>query len=301
MKITIPSELKQDIPNSRFGKFLMATPVVMTVIATLLAGLASSEMTRAQYDRALGAQLQSKAGDQWGYFQAKKMRSALQRNSLEILRATVEIEPLTAAQIGATKVPELQQALLQGVVPAPPPSAPHSPALKAALEALESQQAETTVLELVAAVEPAELAAAIAAARFQATAFDLQTKPLVEVIERIETDQASSGTSRPWDKARIRDYSYACIRFNAARYDAEARYNQVIANLLELQVRKANLSAERHHRRSGKFFFGMLGAQAGVIVATFAMAAQKRNLLWSLAAVAGLCAVLFAVYVYLKV
>ena len=93
----------------------------------------------------------------------------------------------------------------------------------------------------------------------------------------------------------------ARIRFNAARYDAEARYNQVIANLLELQVRKANLSAERHHRRSGKFFFGMLGAQAGVIVATFAMAAQKRNLLWSLAAVAGLCAVLFAVYVYLKV
>ena len=85
MKIQIPNELKKDVPNTQFGKLLMATPIVMTVIATLLAGLASSEMTRAQYDRAMGAQLQSKAGDQWGYFQAKKLRSAMQRSSMDLL------------------------------------------------------------------------------------------------------------------------------------------------------------------------------------------------------------------------
>ena len=94
MKVTIPDELKKDIPQNGWGKILSATPIVMTVIATLLAGLATSEMTHAQYDRALGAQLQSKAGDQWGYFQAKKMRGAMQRNSLELLQATTDVHPL---------------------------------------------------------------------------------------------------------------------------------------------------------------------------------------------------------------
>jgi hypothetical protein len=83
--------------------------------------------------------------------------------------------------------------------------------------------------------------------------------------------------------------------------DAEARLNQNIANLLELQVRKANISAERHHQRSGKFFFGMLAAQAAVIVSTLAMAARQRNLLWILAAATGLAAIAFAIYVYLCV
>jgi hypothetical protein len=66
----------------------------------------------------------------------------------------------------------------------------------------------------------------------------------------------------------------------------------------ELQVRQSNISAERHHRRSQRFFFGMLGAQAAVIVSTFSLAAQQRNLLWSLAAAAGLAAIAFAIYVY---
>src|SRR5215831_17897885 len=90
-KITVPEELKSDLPQSRFGKVLSATPVVMAVVATMLAGLASSEMTRAQYDRSLGAQQQSKAGDQWSFFQAKRMRGAIQRNTADLLQATAEV------------------------------------------------------------------------------------------------------------------------------------------------------------------------------------------------------------------
>ena len=47
MKTTIPEPLKADLPQTKWGKVLGATPVVMTVIATMLAGLSSSEMTRA--------------------------------------------------------------------------------------------------------------------------------------------------------------------------------------------------------------------------------------------------------------
>ena len=99
MKVEIPDQLKADVPPTNWGKMLTATPVVMAVVATMLAGLASSEMTRAQYDRALAAQQQSKAGDQWSFFQAKRLRGALQRNSLDLLQSTVELHPLTAAAL----------------------------------------------------------------------------------------------------------------------------------------------------------------------------------------------------------
>src|ERR1035441_601812 len=101
MKVQIPEELKSDVPQNRYGKMLAATPVVMAVIATLLAGLASSEMTRAQYDRALAAQQQSKVGDQWSFFQAKRLRGALQRNAFDLLQSTVELHPLSAAGLKA--------------------------------------------------------------------------------------------------------------------------------------------------------------------------------------------------------
>src|SRR5947207_5480465 len=61
-------------PRNVWETVLTTTPVVLTVLATLLAGLSSSEMTQAQYFRSLAAQSQSKAGDQWGFFQAKRIR-----------------------------------------------------------------------------------------------------------------------------------------------------------------------------------------------------------------------------------
>src|SRR5271165_2848559 len=93
-KLEIPEHLKSNLPPNKWGKILGMTPIVMTVIATMLAGLASSEMTKAQYDRSLAAQLQSKAGDQWSYYQAKKLRSALTHNSLDMLEATAEVVPV---------------------------------------------------------------------------------------------------------------------------------------------------------------------------------------------------------------
>ena len=280
MKVTIPEELKQDIPQTGWGKILSATPIVMTVIATLLAGLASSEMTRAQYDRAMGAQLQSKAGDQWGYFQAKKLRGAMQRNSLELLQATTDVHPIENPAL--EKIPSLAAPALDTN-------------LQAALEAVEMEKPEAEIAGNLRAVDDKALAAALRAARDQARDFDIALAPANQAIAQLEKSLPAG------DKSAARDLAAAKMRFSGARYDAEAALNQNIGYLLELQVRKANLSAERHHSRSQKFFFGMLAAQAGVIVSTFAMAARKRNLLWTLAATAGIAAVAFAIYVYLRV
>ena len=64
-KIEIPEELKKDLPQNKWGKIIGATPIVMTVIATMLAGLASSEMTKAQYDAAYAASIADPDGF-WG-------------------------------------------------------------------------------------------------------------------------------------------------------------------------------------------------------------------------------------------
>ena len=49
MALKIPDALKADIPQSPWGKVLAATPVIMTVIATLLAGLASNGSSWVNY------------------------------------------------------------------------------------------------------------------------------------------------------------------------------------------------------------------------------------------------------------
>jgi hypothetical protein len=294
-KITIPDELKSDVPPSAWGKVLTATPVILTVVATALAGLASSEMTRAQYSRALAAQQQSKAGDQWGYFQAKRLRSALQHNTLDLLESTTDVHPLeTAALEEAGADPQAVAALQQAKLPAIAPAAAYTPDLSATLNAIENFQEQPAAFYRL---KDQTVAEALLAAQNRAAEFDAATKPVNQVIERLErrfNQEAASLQTR-------RDFIAARLRYTAARYDTEARLNQAIANMFEVQVRRSNVEAARHHRRSQRFFYGMLAAQAGVIIATFSLAARKRSFLWGLAAAAGAAAISFAIYVYLFV
>ena len=305
MKTEVPEALKADLPHTKWGKILSGTPVVLAVIATMLAGLASSEMTSAQYDRSLAAQLQSKAGDQWSFFQAKRLRSALQNNTLDLLSSSAGTRALDAAGFGGRAATTLAtpagtqtwEILRSGTLPKPPPAPPMNPAIQAALAAVEQARPDAEVSERLAKIEPNDLEQALRAAREHVMAFDALLQPVNQTLAALEPQIEQGGV----EPAVRRDFVAARLAYNARRYDAEARLNQGIANLYELQVRKANLSAERHHRRSQQFFYGMLAAQMGVIVSTLAIAARKRNLLWSLAAVAGAAAIAFALYVYLYV
>ena len=70
-----------------FDIVLTATPVILTVVATFLIGQSTSEMTRAQYYRSVASQNQSKAGDQWALFQAKRIRGQSQEMAAAVLLA----------------------------------------------------------------------------------------------------------------------------------------------------------------------------------------------------------------------
>ena len=292
-KIEIPQSLKADLPQTPWGKMLAATPIVMAVIATMLAGLASSEMTKAQYDRSFAAQLQAKAGDQWSYFQAKKLRSASARNTLDLLAATAQFRPLSAGALGDAD-PATVAAFTQNELPMA--KAPKfGDEVQIALDALGNSAPDSEIATDLAKVQDEQLLEALKTAQQAALDFDNATKPINKNSDKL--DDALMGG----DQATFRDFSAARLRYTAGRYDAESKLNYTIATIYELQVRQSNASAEKHHRRSTKFFFGMLAAQLAVIIATFAIAARQRNFLWSIAAAAGLAAVSFSVYVFLYV
>lgn len=292
-KIEIPENLKHELPQNWWGKVLGVSPIIMTVIATMLAGLASSEMTKAQYDRSLAAQLQSKAGDQWSYYQAKKLRSAVARNTLDLLAATSEITPLQSAVLPGAD-PVTLAALTKNQLPSATPA--HFPEdVQTALGLVETSRPESEIASALAKVNPAALAHSLMDAQNAVLAFDHATQAANQAVDKLDE------TLMMGDRNVFRSFSAARLRYMAARYDAESRLNLAVACIYELQVRLNNYSAEEHHRRSGKFFFGMLAAQMAVIVSTFAIAARKRNFLWSVAAAAGTAAVGFSVYVYLYV
>jgi len=304
MKAEVPAEIKATLPEGRWGKVLGMTPVVMTVVATLLAGLSSSEMTKAQYVRALAAQLQSKAGDQWGFFQAKRLRGAIQSGALDTARLTAgDLEPdaATLRRFAATlpdPAPVLAalDTLLSGQLPAPAAAPALAPEIRTALAAIDDDAPAADIAAALRDVPAATLDSALHAALAHARAFDDLLRPVIEQGDRLGDAIDASAEAR---RALGRDFAVLRLRYSSLRYDAEAKLNQSIARLLDLQVRQTNLVAERHQRRSARFFYGMLGAQAAVLVSTFALAARRRSLLWSLAASAGLVAVTFATYVYL--
>ena len=96
-----------------------------------------------------------------------------------------------------------------------------------------------------------------------------------------------------------RDLTAARHVFRAKSYEREARINEVLAQLYEVNVTRSGVFADRHRHRSRLFFFGMLASQAGVTIASLALAVRQKSFLWSTATAAGLGAILFSAYVYL--
>jgi hypothetical protein len=292
-KTEIPESLKAGLPQNAWGKVLASTPVVLAVVATMLAGLASSEMTKAQYDRSLAAQLQSKAADQWNFYQAKKQLSALARNSLDLLAATGSVQPLDPAALPGADAATVA-ALTRNQLP-PTPAAKLDDPIQTALDALSASAPESEIAADLAKVKAADLANALKSAQAAALDFDNAIRSINKNSDKFD-DALMTG-----DQTTFRNFSAARLRYTAARYLAESKLNSAIAGIYELQLRQSNGSAEKHHARSGQFFYGMLAAQMSVIIATFAIAARQKNFLWSLAAAAGLAAVSFSVYVFLRV
>jgi len=99
--------------RSKWDTIFTTTPVLLTVIATILAGLSNSEMIQAQYYRSLAAQSQSKAGDQWNFFQAKRIRGTILEQAVEQLPVLSRAGKLEAGRLQSASA-RLVKALQRG-------------------------------------------------------------------------------------------------------------------------------------------------------------------------------------------
>src|SRR5262249_10865716 len=87
--------------------------------------------------------------------------------------------------------------------------------------------------------------------------------------------------------------------FTARRYEDDARSNQDAAYLYEVKAHLSAARSDHHLARSKNFMYAMLIAQAGVAIATLAIAVRQKSVMWLLATVAGVAAIGFGVYVFL--
>lgn len=255
-------------PKSLKESIFTFTPIALTVLSTLLAGLSSSEMTRSQVFRALAAQDQSKASDQWNYYQAKRLRADDAANSLDLLQA-VATTPPTMSQS-----PRLPDVTDQPITNAD---------ILEAMKEVDGNQTEEQMAPVVMRISDQQIADALALAHANLIAFIAAVQPMN--TELTSASGASAAVSR--------------LQFAVARYDREAEYNRVSGRLYEIEVRRAGVQSDRRKSRSGYFFYGMLAAQAGVIISSFALAVEKRAPFWALAALSGVAALAFSSYVYM--
>jgi hypothetical protein len=330
-------------------KSLAAIPVALTVLATIFAGLSSSEMTRSMYFRSLAAQDQSKAGSQWAFFQAKRMRGTTLEANGDLLRALADVVPLDEARLrtagerveeGLRKAGDMaaadrakatrqrldetlaqdstRQALryLTGTdLPTITEQRTDDPVIRDVLSKIKARQTEAQTADIMPRIDEASLEQAIELAEGNAEAFDQVCQPVIDTANRLESlltelRRLIPSQRNSADAARALDETTGAVKealgslrtarqdFNARRYAREAKYNQAAAELYEVRVRRAGADSDRHRNRSKNFFYAMLCAQAGVTVASLALAKSRRSMFWLVAAFAGVVAVAFGAYVY---
>jgi hypothetical protein len=415
-------------PRTIGDRIFTSTPVVLTVMATILAGLSSSEMTRAQYYRALAAQYQSKVSDQWNFFQAKRIRGTSTEMTISVLRSLSDPGDVSAdgLRAAAERLPDdfrraeqdanqllkainqaksdkvdlgssgerLSKAAADVKESASKLSAAASSAREKIAAALSDQKLRASLAYLntdklpskdgeaddprkvlgdaLAAINPEipvalrEIVERKTERQMEGTLARISEDQIHRAIDDAETAAADNeklgksvsdahkaldglvegrdsfvalvrafhrsarevseataalpqGDARALTEVRLaaatlartdadlkaaadalaNDLKAAVLDFTARRYERESRYNEVIAGLYELDVRKASLESERRRLRSIRIFYAMLAAQAGVTIATLALAVHFRSVLWGLATVAGLAALAAGGYVYL--
>jgi hypothetical protein len=337
------------------------TPVVLTVLATVFAGLSSSEMTRSMYFRSLAAQNQAKAGDQWAFFQAKRIRGTNMEMTVELLQSLAHFDPFDwpnveaashqileslekganqpgaaeaaakarkarekLAKLGGDEKFKQQMAVLAG---GPLPKIEETalkPTIDVVVQAVGQRKTETETVDLVRVLHQEEIDDALRTAEHNADAFDKACQPISDAAKQLRSGLSELGAAvKPFRKggaaasaasagndatlaqltaqfdALNAGFKAAQLDLDARRYRQESVFNRKSAELLEVQVRLSGYQSDSHRQRSVRFFYCMLIAQAGVTIASLALAKARNNMLWVVAAIAGISALALSGYVYL--
>ncbi|HEX3314195.1 MAG TPA: DUF4337 family protein [Gemmataceae bacterium] len=80
-------------PGGLIGMIVTTSPIILTILSTVLSGLSNAELGQANYLRMLAGQKQSKIADQWSFFQARRIRGTDIENTSDLLRLLGHVEP----------------------------------------------------------------------------------------------------------------------------------------------------------------------------------------------------------------
>jgi hypothetical protein len=186
-------------------------------------------------------------------------------------------------------------------------------ALGDARAAILQRQTETETAALVRNLDPLKIEEATRRAERTTDVFDKDCKRVGAAIEQIRAvmkELAAARNAMPPNgdaapliaalDAQEKGFKAATLGFDARRYGKEADLNSEVAQCYEIRVRWAGVQSDRRRERSMMFFYSMLMAQAGVTIASLALARAQRKALWLFAAFAGLVALGFSSYVYIS-
>jgi hypothetical protein len=344
-------------PAGLWGTILTTTPIVLTILATIFSGLSSSELNKAMYYRSLATQHQSKVGDQWSFFQSRRIRGTevelaitaaklnhhpaafksklltaqIDQLLLQLDKTNGDSELTTKAAMAATVVKTerdklvkllkdakaagdleyLDQRKLPSIQQDSYEHPDHKDNLAVIIDGIDHRKLDSELALLVAALPRDELQKATSIAEKNESDFNeaggaptatyKRIQAIFEEIDRALQPLRDGESKAPAAADRIvASLSVASLDYDARRYRKEADLNRKVAQLYEVWVRSTGIESDRHRERSYKFFFSMLIAQLGVVVASLALAKTQQSSLWLFAACAGLAAIAFSTYVFLS-
>jgi hypothetical protein len=301
---TSPGAPPDDKPKSLFDKFATALPIGLTALATVFAGMSTSELQRAMFWRTAASQDQAKATNQWTFAGLKRNRSLIMEGNAVQLRASSGKRGDAFAghgkhvdvAAGATAEEKAAAEWLGGKGP-PRVALPkvEDEDIQAVLEAIRRREPEEDILKKAAKIKPKAINQAIDDAEKANEVIDTDWGRVLDAVSALVAERAKA------DPEAANSLQAARFALEQRRYRAESRLTLGIGSLYEARVQVVTAVSDRHRRRSENFFYAMLVAQVGAVISTLSLARQQKSALLFLAALVGAVAVAFGAIVYLLI
>lgn len=236
--MTTPAPAQPAEKKPVFDTIVISTPVLLTVVATFILGRSSAEMTQAQYHRSVAGQNQSKVGDQWAFFQAKRIRGTNYETTSALLLAQ-KADPFTPDTLL-----DAAQSLLDLVKGTSSQTKPDAGSLREQLKAIQ-KKAEVLQTDIKAALNPG--ANGWQGKRTKVTVESL--KATLDALERYPDEIQSTGNdSISADQRKLLDE----ILVDIARFKPEQEIAPKTLGLTVETIDKALEEAKEHTAKVAK-------------------------------------------------
>jgi hypothetical protein len=277
-------------PKSRFDKIGAALPIALTALATAFAGMSTSELQRSMFWRSYAAQDQARATSQWTLAGLKRDRALICQTAAAQLRAAAgngTTNPFAGAPPSGADPQAVEWLAGKGPPPARLPEVTDEN-LRKLLADIQARVPEADRLKQAAKIPAATVNAAIDEAEKSVERTDKEWDPTVKAAAKLAGPETTVSAQA------------VGFELEQRRYRAESGLNQGVGFLYEARVKVSSAESEKHQRKSKRFFYAMLAAQAGATIASLAMARRKKSLLWAVAGFTGVVALTIGGYVFLS-